>query len=463
MNYNGVLSPTLFFEGRYRKARILSGLGKLALSGHHQRHDGARPHQGGTKRYWTSTFCGVCRDENRDNNDVFLKGNLLLVAEGGGRTPSCSGTTRSTTASGSRTTTSRAAAIASSGRRRWFAVQTVYPQFLTTGANRTLLPLPSHCRGGSQGTSFRTHSFFANDNLALEQQRDGQPRPSLGQKSRRRWPRQPPGARQRVQSARRCDRDPKGNGAVGRDRELREVRRRHRQLDRGLHRRSAGSPSSYQWAYNGPAINPDSNAATLVDTASAIQTVSTPRGRATRTASARRDGADHRRCRCLASVGEDSERPRVAPRERILGWRQPAARQPCRDSRGHTFRNYRDFYSTRIDTTTGRAVDSLGNSTDIGPHEGENTNDLKRRYQGLQLSVSYRVSGRTDIGGNSHCHGCGATSTAKTRRAVQCARRSSNIQSCASNRGTRQREISRRISVIGRVCGSTTACRRSRS
>ena len=30
---------------------------------------------------------------------------------------------------------------------------------------------------------------------------------------------------------------------------------------------SAGSPSSFQWNYTGPAINPDPNAATLVDTA----------------------------------------------------------------------------------------------------------------------------------------------------------------------------------------------------
>jgi len=64
----------------------------------------------------------------------------------------------------------------------------------------------------------------------------------------------------------------------------------------------------------------------------------------------------------------------------------------------YVYRNYRDFYSQRIDTTTGRAVDSLGNPTDISIVE--NTNDLKRRYQGLTLSATYRVSGRTDVGGN---------------------------------------------------------------
>src|SRR5204862_1672330 len=48
--------------------------------------------------------------------------------------------------------------------------------------------------------------------------------------------------------------------------------------------------------------------------------------------------------------------------------------------------------------STGIAVDSLGNRSDI--QIVGNTNDLKRRYQGLTVSTTYRVSGRTDIGGN---------------------------------------------------------------
>jgi hypothetical protein len=64
----------------------------------------------------------------------------------------------------------------------------------------------------------------------------------------------------------------------------------------------------------------------------------------------------------------------------------------------YVYRDYRDLYSKRIDLSTGRAIDSLGNPTDIGIVE--NTNDLKRRYQGVTVSTTYRVSGRTDIGAN---------------------------------------------------------------
>ncbi|HUK35398.1 MAG TPA: hypothetical protein VLV86_15890, partial [Vicinamibacterales bacterium] len=63
-----------------------------------------------------------------------------------------------------------------------------------------------------------------------------------------------------------------------------------------------------------------------------------------------------------------------------------------------TYRDYRDFYSERIDTTTGTVRDSLGNPFDSAVIE--NTNALMRRYAGLTTSVTYRVSGRTDIGAN---------------------------------------------------------------
>ncbi len=52
----------------------------------------------------------------------------------------------------------------------------------------------------------------------------------------------------------------------------------------------------------------------------------------------------------------------------------------------YSYRDFRDFYSQRIDTTTGRVVDQLGNPQTWPVVE--NTNDLKRRYQGLTLSTT---------------------------------------------------------------------------
>ena len=55
-------------------------------------------------------------------------------------------------------------------------------------------------------------------------------------------------------------------------------------------------------------------------------------------------------------------------------------------------------YELSIDTTTGIVTDQLGNRSDLAVVE--NTDALKRRYQGLTVSSTYRVSARTDVGGN---------------------------------------------------------------
>jgi hypothetical protein len=64
----------------------------------------------------------------------------------------------------------------------------------------------------------------------------------------------------------------------------------------------------------------------------------------------------------------------------------------------YSYRDYHDFYSQRIDTTTGTVTDQLGNRADLAVVE--NTDAVKRRYQGVTLNVTYRINGRTDVGGN---------------------------------------------------------------
>jgi hypothetical protein len=64
----------------------------------------------------------------------------------------------------------------------------------------------------------------------------------------------------------------------------------------------------------------------------------------------------------------------------------------------YSYRDYRDFYSQRIDTTTGIVADQLGNRADLAIVE--NTNALKRQYEGLTISTSYRVTAGTNVGGN---------------------------------------------------------------
>ena len=65
----------------------------------------------------------------------------------------------------------------------------------------------------------------------------------------------------------------------------------------------------------------------------------------------------------------------------------------------YSYRDYRDFYSARIDTSTGTVADPLGGQKDDLAIV-ENTNNLTRRYSGVTVSATYRASARTEIGGN---------------------------------------------------------------
>jgi outer membrane receptor protein involved in Fe transport len=62
-------------------------------------------------------------------------------------------------------------------------------------------------------------------------------------------------------------------------------------------------------------------------------------------------------------------------------------------------REWSDFYSSRLDASTGTVLDPLGGETDL--RLIETTNDgLERNYQGVSLQASYPLSDRFQLGGN---------------------------------------------------------------
>jgi len=62
------------------------------------------------------------------------------------------------------------------------------------------------------------------------------------------------------------------------------------------------------------------------------------------------------------------------------------------------YRDYRDFYSGRIDQSTGSVVDQYGTRSDLAIVE--NTDLLTRRYAALTASASYRFGAGAHAGGN---------------------------------------------------------------
>ncbi len=71
INYSGILTPTFFIEGRYSQRNFTLHRIGLQVDRHHRRHAAARPAPRQSLRYWSPTFCGVCTDEERDNQDIY--------------------------------------------------------------------------------------------------------------------------------------------------------------------------------------------------------------------------------------------------------------------------------------------------------------------------------------------------------------------------------------------------------
>jgi hypothetical protein len=159
----------------------------------------------------------------------------------------------------------------------------------------------------------------------------------------------------------------------------------------------AGNPATLQWLYTGPPINPDLGvpASSLVPTDQVIRQVfdwCKPDARGF---------CQNGTLQALAVPGFSIRIPHSLSSPNVIAYAGGISRQF--ESRAvvrvdYSYRDYRDFYSQRIDTSTGTVTDEFGNVADLGIVE--NTNNLKRRYSGVTLSATYRIGSRTNLGGN---------------------------------------------------------------
>jgi hypothetical protein len=176
---------------------------------------------------------------------------------------------------------------------------------------------------------------------------------------------------------------------------------------------AAGNPARCGGRYTGPAINPDANAATLVGSAAAIQQMFNWCARLPRLLHGAAPSATS-----LPGVSVTIPNGLSSPNVRAYAFgvsRQVGSRAVVRAD--YSYRDYKDFYSQRIDRSTGRITDAFGNVSDLAVVE--NTNDLTRRYSGVTVSATYRIDGRTNIGGNYTLSRTWATGTARTSQAVR--------------------------------------------
>lgn len=394
LNYSGVLSPTLFVEARYSQRNLtFEGSGAKFTD----RLKGTLLVDPSGRRYWSATFCGVCTPEQRDNQDIFVKGTYFLSTSSLGTHSVVLGYDNfsdkrfaNNHQSGSDYRILNATAIIPAGTTN------IFPQFRSGVSVIQWNPIFIE----SQGNNFRTHSLFLNDNWRVSSRVTA----NLGV----RWDKNhgENGAGELVaKNSAFSPRlgvvlDPTGEGRWS-------VTGSAAKYTAGILNSiadvtsPAGNSDQYQFVYRGPTINGDPNGP-LVSPENALQQLFAwfdANGGAT-----------------LPLAGSPSVRG-VSPR--ILDslkppstWEYAAGVTRQFGNRGairadYVYRNYQDFYVARVDTTTGRATDTRsfappavqGRQYDLQVIENDE-GAFKRRYSGVTLQGTYRPGTRINVGGN---------------------------------------------------------------
>lgn len=386
INYSGILTPQFSVEAQFSQKHFTfknSGSRFTDLIDGTILLDRSR----GSRRYWAPTFCGVCSDEKRDNQNILVKGNYFLSTPAWGSHNLVFGfdTFNDMRLANNHQSGSGYRILATSAIIRG---HDIFPVF-APGTSTWLQHNPIFQE--STGTDFRTHSVFVNDtwransrftfNLGLRYDRnDG--KDSLGQEV----------ARDSAFSPRLgMTFAPTGDGrwtvTAGYGRYVAAIA--NSIGDAGS---AGGRPATFTWFYQGPPVNTDPTAANLIPPAQAIQmffdwfNANGGPNRPLRSAS-------------IPGLGTRIDGDLISPS--VNEWTAGVSRQL--GARGLVradvfYRDYRNFYGEVRDTTTGQVQNDLGQVFDFGLVR--NTNAVERDYVGLHTQFTYRLGTRLNLGGN---------------------------------------------------------------
>jgi hypothetical protein len=383
LNYTGILSPSFFVEAHYamrKNTSIGSGSQYTDLVKGTLLLDRSR----GSARYNSPTFCGVCSDEKRDNNNFVVKANYFASTKSLGSHSVVVGMDlfddkrlANNHQSGSDYRIYTTSALIRDG--------VIYP-VLGSGTYIRWTPIFEE----SQGNRFRTWSLFANDTWMLSRHL----RFNLGLRYDKNDGKDAVGATVVKDSALSprlaVTYDPQANDVWS---ATASYAKYVSALNNGIGDVSAGgNPATIDFDYLGPAVNAG-NPASPVSTADALTTLfnwfnaNGGTSRPTRGAPGI-PGLTNR-------IGERLASPSV--HEVTVGLSRRLGTRGMIRVDG-VYRTYRDFYATLVDMTTGTVSDEFGQVYDLG--YTVNTNDVERTYKGLNFQASYRPHSRLELGGN---------------------------------------------------------------
>jgi hypothetical protein len=336
-------------------------------------------------RYWSPTFCGVCSDEHRDNDEIVVKSTYFRpTARRGSHTAVFGYSTYNDHRLVNNYQSGSDYRIL--GTSTIVRGETIYPVFL--GNDSTIIQWNPIAQA-SDGTDLRTHAIFANDSWRVSS--------GLTVNLGLRWDRnQGEDAAGNVVSTSAALSHRLGAAwdltGDGRWVLTASTGRYVSALNASIAETSpAGAAAEYQWFYRGPSINADQSAP-LMESPAAIQRVfdwfTANEGTRQPFVSALVPGVN-------TLVRESLDSPSALEYAAGLG-RTLGARGAVRFD--WMFRDYGNLYALRTDLTTGRVSNALGTVFDVGLVE--NSDELERRYQGATVSAAYRVGRTLDIGGN---------------------------------------------------------------
>ena len=177
LHYSGTLKANLFVEAQYSSRQF-----SFENSGGTSRDivDGTVLRSQQTGAYWWSpNFCGVCGPEQRDNQNLFLKGNYFLSTGTGSHNLAFGYDTFNDKRQGDNHQSGSDFQVWTTDTR--IENDTVYPVIAGNGSTYIInYPISQ----ASLGTNFRTHSLFFNDSWAAGTHFTVQPRPAVGQEQR---------------------------------------------------------------------------------------------------------------------------------------------------------------------------------------------------------------------------------------------------------------------------------------
>ena len=388
LNYSGILSPNFFLEGRYSQRNftfvgsgstytdLIRGTLLVTTTG---------------RRFWSPTFCGVCTNEQRDNTDIFVKGSYFLSTSDYGSHNLVVGYDNfddirlaNNHQSGSDYRFTNVTAI--------FQGTDIVPSFRSGTTRIQWNPIFVK----SQGTDFRTHSLFVNDNwrvnnritanvgLRFDKNHGVNADGTLVAKDS--------GFSPRVGVVY----DPTGAGEWS-------ITGSAAKYIAGVINTianissPAGNSDNYVFLYQGPDIN-----------AGPVPTMTTEQGIQAvydwffANGGANRAVTGSPTVRGVSPIVGDLRPPHTWEYSGGVS-RQYGARAAIRAD--FTYRDYNDFYVTKTDASTGRTTDTrsfapaavAGRAYDLSIVE--NSNVFERRYAGLTMQSQYRFSSRVDVGG----------------------------------------------------------------